>query len=82
MMPLYGFLQGDCVGLLVLAEPEQTVGELAEQLQLSAAVRVPRRERVAVLAFGRRLDPLQSVATAGLKALDRFDVVADAADGS
>ena len=77
MMPLYGFSQGDCIGLLVLAEPELSVAELAERLQRAAAVRVPYREKVAVLAFGRRLEANQTLANAGLSALDRFDVVAD-----
>lgn len=76
MIPLYGFLQGDTIGLLILARPEDTVATIAEKLQVSAAVRVPRRERVAVVFQQQVLDPELTVAKAGLTALDRFDVVA------
>ena len=76
MIPLYGFLQGDTIGLLVLAQPEDTMVAIADKLQASAAVRVPRREGMKVMFRQRILDPRLTVAKAGLTALDRFDVVA------
>lgn len=76
MIPLYGFLQGDTIGLLILAQPEDTIAVLAGKLQTSAAVRVAPRERVVVRHGDRVLDPQMTVAKAGLTALDRFDVVA------
>jgi hypothetical protein len=76
MIPLYGFLEGDTIGLLVLAQPDDTIAMLAEKLQTSGAVRVARREAVTVLHGERVLDPASTVARAGLTALDRFDVVA------
>jgi CTP:molybdopterin cytidylyltransferase MocA len=76
MIPLYGFLQGDTIGLLILAQPDDTIAALAEKLQASAAVRVARRERVSVVYNERVLDPMATVARSGLTALDRFDVVA------
>jgi hypothetical protein len=75
MIPLYGFLRGDTIGLLILASPGDTVAELAERLQDSAALRVPKRAGVAVLFKDRVLDPRMTVARAGLTALDRFDVI-------
>jgi hypothetical protein len=75
MIPLYGFLRGDTIGLLILAGPDDTMAALAERLQQSAAVRVPRRDPVALLFKDRVLDPRLTVARAGLTALDRFDVV-------
>jgi hypothetical protein len=75
MIPLYGFLHGDTIGLLILVHPDETVAALAEKLQASAAVRVPRRERVVVRWKDQVLDPRATVARAGLEALDRFDVV-------
>jgi hypothetical protein len=75
LIPLYGFLRGDTIGLLILARAEDSVASLAEQLQRSAAVRVARREPVAVLFKERVLDPHLTVAGAGLAPLDRFDVV-------
>ena len=44
MIPLYGFLEGDLLGLLILARDDDTAAQLAERLQSAAAVRVPHRE--------------------------------------
>jgi toluene-4-monooxygenase system protein B len=78
MIPLYGFLQGDTIGLLVLARPDDTIGMLADKLQASAAVRVAPREHVSVLYQERVLDPDLTVGQVGLQPLERFDVVAAA----
>jgi hypothetical protein len=77
MIPLYGFLQGDTIGLLILARPDDTMEVLAEKLQASASVRVKPRRRVSVIYNQQVLDPLATVARVGLTALDRFDVVAE-----
>jgi hypothetical protein len=75
MIPLYGFLEGDTIGLLILAQPDDTIAVIADKLQASAAVRVPRRRRMAVVFRERILDPELTVARAGLTALERFDLV-------
>jgi hypothetical protein len=75
LIPLYGFLEGDTIGLLILARKSQSVGELARQLEVSARVRVRARAVVEVRHQGRVLDLRVTVVQAGLKALDRFDVV-------
>jgi hypothetical protein len=75
MIPLYGFLEGDTLGLLILAEPQDTVQQLAEKLQSAASVRVPRRARVKVLYRGRALSPRARLQEVGLTPLERFDVV-------
>ena len=74
-IPLYGFLEGDTVGLLVLAEEDETILELARKLQDAASLRVARRDRVQVLYNGKTMDPTMTIAQAGLEALDRFDVI-------
>ena len=61
MIPLYGFLQGDTIGLLVLAQPDDTAAVLCAKLQSAAAVRVAPEATVAELA---------------LQPLERIDVVA------
>lgn len=76
LIPLYGFLQGDTLGLLVLAYKGDTITQLAERLQQSARVRVAYRPSVKVLYKGRELDPDLTVETAGIEPLERFDVVA------
>jgi Toluene-4-monooxygenase system protein B (TmoB) len=73
-IPLYGFLQGDTVGLLILAEEGDTLQALARKLQDAASLRVAARDRVQVVYNGKIMDPTMTVAQAGLQALDRFDV--------
>jgi len=40
VIPLYGFLEGDSLGLLVLASEDETVESLGRKLERSAALRV------------------------------------------
>lgn len=80
LVPLYGFLQGDTLGLVVLVHDTDRVRDIAQRLQRAAAVRVATRERVAVIANGRRLDLDVTIAQSGLQALDRVDVVAEVSD--
>jgi hypothetical protein len=77
MIPLYGFLEGDTLGLLILATEQDTAAELARKLQDAAALRVAPAERVRVWVRGAPLAPASTVAAAGLQALDRFDVRLD-----
>lgn len=74
MIPLYGFLQGDVLGILLLAEEKATIGELAEQLQQAARLRVARRPNPVVKYHGRQLDARLTVKQANLQALERIDV--------
>jgi hypothetical protein len=75
MMPLYGFLEGDTIGLLILAREDATVAELAARLQKSASIRVETRPVVRVVHAGRTLEPGWTLVEAGIRPLDRFDVV-------
>jgi len=74
-IPLYGFLQGDTLGLLILAEEGDTLQALARKLQDAASLRVAGRDRVNVVYNGKTMDPTMTVAQSGLQALDRFDVI-------
>jgi hypothetical protein len=74
-IPLYGFLEGDTLGLLMLAEEGQTILELARQLQDAASLRVFHNEKIDFVYEGKAIDPGLTVAQAGLQALDRFDVI-------
>ena len=73
-IPLYGFLEGDTLGLLVLAEEAETVLQLARKLQNAANIRVAHNDNVDFLCDGKAIDPGLTVAQAGLQPLDRFDV--------
>jgi hypothetical protein len=75
LVPLYGFLRGDTIGLVVLVHDHQTVGDVARILQQAASMRVAPRSAASVYFKGARLDPAVTVATAGLGPLDRVDVV-------
>ncbi len=75
MIPLYGFLEGDTMGLLILADEGDTVATLIEKLQTSARVRVEPRKNLNLLHNGQMLDAQITVGQARIEALDRFDVV-------
>jgi hypothetical protein len=75
LVPLYGFLKGDTVGLVVLVHHDHKVGQIASSLQQAATCRVAPRPAAGVYFQGKRLDPDLTVADAGLQALDRVDVV-------
>jgi hypothetical protein len=74
-IPLYGFLQGDTVGLLILADDGDTLEALARKLQAAASLRVATRDKVRVVYNDKTMDPTMTVAQSGLEALDRFDVL-------
>jgi hypothetical protein len=75
LVPLYGFLKGDSMGLLVLVHDTDTVAEIGRKLQQAAAVRVHPRPQAKVYYQGKVLAPELTVAGAGLSALERVDVV-------
>ncbi len=74
-IPLYGFLEGDTVGLLVLAEEGETILGLARKLQDAASIRVARADEIDFVYDGKTIDPGLTVAQTGLQPLDRFDVI-------
>jgi hypothetical protein len=78
VIPLYGFLEGDTIGLLLLANEDDTIEELARQLSASASVRVRPKARYDVIHHGQVLAPSATARESGLAPLDRIDVV----DGS
>jgi hypothetical protein len=75
MIPLYGFLEGDTIGLLILTSASETVGALIEKLRVSASVRVASPEGMRLRYRGKFLDRSLTVGEAGIEPLDRFDVV-------
>lgn len=75
LVPLYGFLRGDSIGLVVLIHDHQPVADIAAILQQAATMRVAPSPQASVYYHGRRLEPALTVAAAGLQPLDRVDVV-------
>jgi len=74
-IPLYGFMEGDTLGVLILAEETDTVHTLGRKLQEAAAIRVRGIDRFQVLYNDKTIDPALTVLQVGLQALDRFDVI-------
>jgi toluene monooxygenase system protein B len=75
LVPLYGFVRGDTLGLLVLVRTNDTIAQLCATLQEAAQVRVAPWPRAAVLRNAKRLAPELTVAAAGLSPLDRVELV-------
>jgi hypothetical protein len=75
LIPLYGFLRGDTLGLVLLVHDDQTIADVAACMQQAAAPRVAPVEHVAVYFAGRQLALEATVASAGLQPLDRVDIV-------
>jgi hypothetical protein len=75
MIPLYGFLEGDTIGLVVLADENDTAAVLTQKLQASARVRLQPKRRLKLIHNGQTIDPETTVAQARMEALDRIDVV-------
>ncbi len=77
LVPLYGFVAGDTLGVLVLVHDGDTIAEVAHVAQAAAAMRVAPRAHARVFVRGAALDGCLTVAAAGLTALDRIDVVGE-----
>jgi hypothetical protein len=75
LVPLYGFLEGDTMGLLVLAHGDDTMASVADKLRASASLRVDTGGGpYEVVVRGEPMDPRATVTSLGLTALDRVDV--------
>ncbi|HEY6077548.1 MAG TPA: toluene-4-monooxygenase system B family protein [Polyangiaceae bacterium] len=76
-IPLYAFVHGDTLGLVVLAPDGELVAELARRLARAAASRVTPSGRLRVLHRGKLLPGELSLREAGVRALDRVDLVSE-----
>lgn len=77
-IPLYAFVHGDTLGLVVLAPDDESVDELAARLARAAAPRVELAGRLRVLHRGKALCGEHTLNEAGIRALDRVDLVREA----
>lgn len=74
LVPLYGFAEGDTMGVLVLAHEGWTIDEVAARLRDSVSLRVDTAGAWELRAGDRALPADATVASAGLCALDRIDL--------
>jgi hypothetical protein len=73
-LPLYGFMEGDTIGLLIMADEQEYVRSLAGKLRDAASLRVDGSSCMEVVYKGRVLDPDSTLAQADFKPLQRFDL--------
>ncbi len=74
MKPVFGFLQGDTIGLLILAETDMTMADITARLQRMAQARVPIAAGYHVFFHGKQLADELTLAESGIQPLDRIDV--------
>jgi hypothetical protein len=74
VIPVYGFLEGDTIGLLVLADEQEPVAAMAAKVQVAARLRARLEGPLAVLVNGQPVELDATVHQAGIKPLDRVDV--------
>jgi hypothetical protein len=76
-IPLYVFVRGDTLGLVVLAPIQESVNQLALRLARAAAPRVALEGALRVLHRGRVLQGELTLEQAGVAPLDRVDLLAE-----
>ncbi|MFZ5893449.1 MAG: toluene monooxygenase [Myxococcota bacterium] len=74
LVPLYGFVEGDTIGLLVLAHEDMSMADVAQRLRNAAALRVTRTDEYDLYRGEQRLSPESTVSELGLKVLARVDL--------
>lgn len=74
-IPLYCFVRGDTLGLVVLAPEAESVDQLAERLSRAAAPRVTLGPDLRVLHRGKVLRGSLTLTQAGIAPLDRVDLI-------
>ena len=74
LLPLYGFMEGDTIGLLIVADEQESVRSLSEKLRDAASLRADGSGYMDVVYRGIVLDPDSSLAQADFKPLQRFDL--------
>jgi hypothetical protein len=77
VIPLYGFVQGDTMGVVVLGRLDATVADLGADLLRAVGVRVGRQGPYQLRMGARRLDPDAALRTQAMEPLDRIDLVWD-----
>jgi hypothetical protein len=75
MMPIYGFLQGDTIGLLIFAYPNETMQDLIDKVQKAAAIRVEPKTGMKLVYKDKAIDVNLTVSAMGMQPLEHFFVL-------
>jgi hypothetical protein len=78
-VPLYVFVRGDSLGLILLVDDMHSIAEVGLRAQRAASMRVAPAQSCSVFRGGRLLSAELTVSAAGLATLDRIDVVPELA---
>jgi len=73
-LPLYGFVEGDTIGVLIWADEGESVQALAQRLRDAVSLRVETSDEMEVVYRGAALDPAVTLEHAHFAALQRFDL--------
>ncbi len=73
-LPLYGFVEGDTIGVLIWAEEGESVQALAKRLRDAVSLRVETSDEMEIVYQGAVLDPAVTLDHARLVPLQRFDL--------
>jgi len=75
VLPLYAFVQGDTIGVLVLGRLDGTVRDLGDNLLRATGVRVKARGPFRIVAGERILDLAAPLRSLGMQPLDRVNLL-------
>jgi hypothetical protein len=67
-------MEGDTIGLLILADEQESVQSLADKLRDAASLRVASHGELEVVYKGAVLDPSSTLRQANITPLQRFDL--------
>jgi len=73
-LPLYGFVEGDTIGVLIWADEGESVQALAKRLRDAVSLRVETSDEMEVVYRGVVLDPTVTLDQAHFAPLQRVDV--------
>jgi hypothetical protein len=80
LVPVHGFVRGDTLGLVVLVQDTDSIAQLGQALLGAATVRIGPATRLRLYHRSRELSLDDTVARAGINALDRIDLVPEYLD--
>jgi hypothetical protein len=73
-LPLYGFVEGDTVGVLIVADEHESVASLAKKLRDAVSLRVATTDDMEIVYRAVALDPAITLDQAQFAPLERFDL--------
>ena len=73
-LPLYGFVEGDTIGVVIFADERESVQALAQRLRDAVRLRVDTQVEMEVVYRGAVIDPDTTLDQAHFTALQRFDL--------